>query len=154
MWTLSQDDTHIVCIQHPLEQDSSTWQEEKTKRTNNSGNKSRSCHKTRKTSERENNTEALLSTEKIEALMNDYFQLDVSLEKMYALWSEADQNFAYVSPQFPGVRMLNQDPVENVFSFICSSNNNIQRYNLYLCDIELSYLYYLLVFKGKWNWII
>ncbi|XP_037776376.1 N-glycosylase/DNA lyase-like [Penaeus monodon] len=127
VWTLSQDDTHIVCIQHPLEQDSSTRQEEKIKRTNNSGNKSRSCHKTRKTSERENNTEALLSTEKIEALMNDYFQLDVSLEKMYALWSKADQNFAYVSPQFPGVRMLNQDPVENVFSFICSSNNNIQR---------------------------
>ncbi|XP_069979165.1 N-glycosylase/DNA lyase [Penaeus vannamei] len=128
VWTLSQDDSHIFCHQHPLGQDSPTPQEEKNKRTN-SRNRSRShcAANTTKTSERGNNTETFLSTEKIEPLMNDYFQLDVSLEKMYALWSKADQNFAHVSPQFPGVRMLNQDPVENVFSFICSSNNNIQR---------------------------
>lgn len=142
VWTLSQDDSHIFCHQHPLGQDSPTPQEEKTKRTN-SRNRSRShcAANTTKTSERGNNTETFLSTEKIEPLMNDYFQLDVSLEKMYALWSKADQNFAHVSPQFPGVRMLNQDPVENVFSFICSSNNNIQRYNSYLCDRDIGIWY-------------
>ena len=56
---------------------------------------------------------------------------------MYALWSKADSNFAAVSPQFPGVRMLNQDPVENVFSFICSSNNNIQRYGNFTITVLL-----------------
>lgn len=62
-----------------------------------------------------------------EEFLRDYFQLDVSLEKLYAEWSQADPNFLKVAKDFQGVRMLRQDPVENVFSFICSSNNNIQR---------------------------
>ncbi|KAK7075346.1 8-oxoguanine glycosylase ogg1, partial [Halocaridina rubra] len=64
--------------------------------------------------------------EKKDTILKDYFQLGVPLAEMYTKWSKADRNFAAVSPHFPGVRMLNQDPVENVFSFICSSNNNIQ----------------------------
>ncbi|XP_064104884.1 N-glycosylase/DNA lyase-like isoform X2 [Macrobrachium nipponense] len=62
-----------------------------------------------------------------EKILRDYFQLNVCLEEMYRQWSKADNNFAAVCSSFPGVRMLNQDPVENVFSFICSSNNNIKR---------------------------
>ena len=54
--------------------------------------------------------------------------MNVSLKNLYQQWSQNDENFAKKCPNFPGVRMLDQDPVENVFSFICSSNNNIQRY--------------------------
>jgi N-glycosylase/DNA lyase len=46
---------------------------------------------------------------------------------MYDDWAKVDPVFDGVREQFAGVRMLRQDPVENVFSFICSSNNNIQR---------------------------
>ncbi|CAL4061034.1 unnamed protein product, partial [Meganyctiphanes norvegica] len=71
-----------------------------------------------------------LSDEKYEEILRDYFQLDICLQEKYQKWSQQDKNFASISSKFPGVRILNQDPVENVFAFICSSNNNIQRITL------------------------
>lgn len=60
-------------------------------------------------------------------MLKDYFQLDIDLESLYKQWSLADPNFKKVAKSYVGVRMLRQDPVENLFAFICSSNNNIQR---------------------------
>lgn len=65
--------------------------------------------------------------EVVEKAIHDYFQLDVCLEELYKKWSKSDDHFARIAKQFTGVRILRQDPVENLFSFICSSNNNIQR---------------------------
>lgn len=60
--------------------------------------------------------------------IRDYFQLDrVSLKDCYQRWSKIDANFAKKSVNFQGIRMLRQDPWENLISFICSSNNNISR---------------------------
>ncbi|KAG0256222.1 8-oxoguanine glycosylase ogg1 [Mortierella polycephala] len=59
--------------------------------------------------------------------LRDYFQLDVPLTELYTKWSKADANFKTKAPLFPGVRILRQDPVENLVCFICSSNNNIGR---------------------------
>ncbi|KAG0353156.1 8-oxoguanine glycosylase ogg1 [Gamsiella multidivaricata] len=59
--------------------------------------------------------------------LRDYFQLDVPLTELYNKWSKADTNFKAKAPHFPGVRILRQDPVENLICFICSSNNNISR---------------------------
>jgi len=60
-------------------------------------------------------------------ILEDYFQLNVDLEYLYKQWAEKDPIFERISIDYPGVRMLRQDPVENVFSFICSANNNISR---------------------------
>jgi len=61
-------------------------------------------------------------------LLHDYFQLDISLAKLYKQWSSKDSKFASLTEvDYRGIRMLQQDPVENTFSFICSSNNNISR---------------------------
>ena len=65
-----------------------------------------------------------------EKLLYDYFRLDVSLENMYLQWSQNDPKFQDIATKFQGVRMLKQDPTENIFSFICSSNNNIARYSI------------------------
>ncbi|CAK9822595.1 N-glycosylase/DNA lyase [Anthophora retusa] len=60
-------------------------------------------------------------------ILSEYFRLDVSLEDLCKKWSAADHYFEKSLNKTNGVRILNQDVVENVFSFICSSNNNIQR---------------------------
>jgi N-glycosylase/DNA lyase len=60
--------------------------------------------------------------------LEDYFQLKkVSLEACYKRWSKLDANFAKKAVHFQGIRILRQDPWENLISFICSSNNNINR---------------------------
>ncbi|CAL1268838.1 unnamed protein product [Larinioides sclopetarius] len=60
-------------------------------------------------------------------ILNDYFNLNFNLEDHYTLWSKADENFMSVAKIHKGIRILRQDPVENLFSFICSANNNIPR---------------------------
>ncbi|XP_068221734.1 N-glycosylase/DNA lyase-like isoform X3 [Palaemon carinicauda] len=121
VWTLSQDDTGILYQTHdapqlPLrdgEEPAPKAKRQKTKRSKVNG--------------KLDYQSGVITETECQRLLRDYFQLDLCLEEMYALWSKADANFAAVCPSFPGVRMLNQDPVENVFSFICSSNNNIKR---------------------------
>lgn len=60
-----------------------------------------------------------------------FFQLSVNLSTLYKKWIDSDPYFANLissSNQFyEGIRVLSQDPFETMFSFICSSNNNIRR---------------------------
>ena len=51
--------------------------------------------------------------------LKDYFQLDVDLVKLYEEWSEKDPVFAKLRGRFEGIRMLRQDPWENLIS--CAS---------------------------------
>jgi len=67
------------------------------------------------------------SDEGIEDKLRDYFQLKIDLPSLYTEWAKNDPVFDEISQDYPGVRMLRQDPLENVFSFICSANNNIAR---------------------------
>ncbi|EPQ58306.1 DNA glycosylase [Gloeophyllum trabeum ATCC 11539] len=61
------------------------------------------------------------------AWIRDYFQLDVDLVALYNSWADRDPVFRKFRDRFEGIRMLRQDPWENLISFICSSNNNIVR---------------------------
>lgn len=64
-----------------------------------------------------------------ETLLRDYFQLNLNLDDHYKAWSEADPYFRDAAKQFYGIRILKQEVTENIFSFICSSNNHISRFN-------------------------
>lgn len=48
--------------------------------------------------------------------LRDYFQLDVDLVKLYGEWSEKDPVFSKLRGRFEGIRMLRQDPWENLIS--------------------------------------
>lgn len=61
-------------------------------------------------------------------ILSEYFRLSISLEKHYKEWAEADIHFQKCLDENNAVRILKQDVVENLFSFICSTNNNISRY--------------------------
>ncbi|CAH0713670.1 unnamed protein product, partial [Brenthis ino] len=60
-------------------------------------------------------------------ILEKYFRLDLNLNDNYKIWSQKDELFKTACKQFYGIRMLAQEPVENLFSFICSQNNNISR---------------------------
>lgn len=63
-----------------------------------------------------------------DTLLRKYFQLDVNLEDECAKWAKAHTHFQKVAKdQATAIRQLAQDPVENLFSFICSQNNHINR---------------------------
>jgi N-glycosylase/DNA lyase len=48
--------------------------------------------------------------------LSDYFQLDVDLVKLYDEWSLTDPVFKRVKSRFSGIRVLRQDPWENLVS--------------------------------------
>ncbi|XP_038989430.1 N-glycosylase/DNA lyase OGG1 [Phoenix dactylifera] len=60
--------------------------------------------------------------------LGDYLNLGVSLADLWQGFAQADPRFAELAQRFGGgARVLRQDPVECVFQFLCSSNNNIGR---------------------------
>lgn len=72
--------------------------------------------------------------------LRSYFQLDVSMEKLCSEWSTVSHgDFAKISSIVEGMRVVRQDPTECLFSFICSSNNNIGRITLMLDRLRSSY---------------
>ncbi|KAM7253355.1 hypothetical protein ACFE04_025973 [Oxalis oulophora] len=57
----------------------------------------------------------------------DFINKDISLSDIWSGFSDSDHRFAELASCFEGVRVLRQDPVECLFQFLCSSNNNIKR---------------------------
>lgn len=79
------------------------------------------------------------SSKNARALLRDYFQLETELGPLYKAWSAKDERLRTIATCLEGVRVLRQDPVECLFSFICSSNNNIARITLMLNRLREAY---------------
>ncbi|XP_014471295.1 PREDICTED: N-glycosylase/DNA lyase [Dinoponera quadriceps] len=60
-------------------------------------------------------------------ILSEYLRLSVSLREHYKKWVLVDTYFQKCLNENNAVRILKQDVVETLFSFICSSNNNITR---------------------------
>jgi len=94
-----------------------------------------------KSSKSNNNDEDTIRT-----YLLKYFQLEVPLKPLYKMWSKHDvevndnnTRLSKIASVIPGVRICRQDPIECVFSFICSSNNNIPRITKILSSIRQMY---------------
>ncbi|KAL3797635.1 hypothetical protein HJC23_013467 [Cyclotella cryptica] len=68
-----------------------------------------------------------------------YFRLETPLAPLYEEWSNVDARLAKIAAVIPGCRVLRQDPLECMFSFICSSNNNIPRITKMLSSFRQQY---------------
>lgn len=77
--------------------------------------------------------------EHTEALLQNYFNLRLSVAQLYEQWSRDDANFKRKAPNFSGIRILNQDAWEALIAFICSSNNNISRISQMVQKLCLHY---------------
>lgn len=70
---------------------------------------------------------SLKQNEDESTLLKHYLRLEESLPNLYEQWARCDPIFEKAAKTFEGIRILRQDPIETIFSFICSSNNNIVR---------------------------
>lgn len=78
-------------------------------------------------------------TDGVEEYLRDYFQLDIPLTPLYDEWGQCDDRLRRIAEVIPGLRILRQDPVECLFSFICSSNNNVPRITQLLKSFRQTY---------------
>src|SRR5438876_5920453 len=62
-----------------------------------------------------------------EALICDYFQLDVDMGEIVRRVSEADSAAGEAAARWSGLRLLRQDPEEAILSFVCSTANSVPR---------------------------
>lgn len=82
-------------------------------------------------------------------VIKEYFSLHIKLDGLYAQWSEKDPHFKKIAtPQFSGIRILRQDPWENLCSFICSTNNNIKRISQMVENLCLHFGDYISTHEG------
>ena len=75
----------------------------------------------------------------VAAELRSYFQLDRPIVPLYQRWAAVDGRMAHVCSALPGMRVLRQEPAECLFSFICSSNNNIGRIGGMLLALRARY---------------
>jgi len=80
-----------------------------------------------------------INERKVAEIIQDYFQLHITLEPLYQEWSLRDERLKRIAEVLPGVRIIRQDPIECLFSFICSSNNNIPRITKILSSFREMY---------------
>ncbi|KAL3759144.1 hypothetical protein ACHAWU_008596 [Discostella pseudostelligera] len=78
-------------------------------------------------------------TDNVKEDLRRYFRLEIPLAPLYDEWSRQDARLSKIAKSIPGVRILRQDPIECMFSFICSSNNNIPRITKMLSSFREKY---------------
>lgn len=80
----------------------------------------------------------------------------MKVEDLYKKWSKVDAHFnklmqqehKHKQVQLTGIRILRQDPWENLLSFICSSNNNVKRISQMVNNLCINYGEFIVSYDG------
>ncbi|KAJ9675147.1 hypothetical protein PVL29_024196 [Vitis rotundifolia] len=67
------------------------------------------------------------SKENARSALLDFLNVGISLSEMWEVFKALNSRFAELTQHLGGARVLRQDPLECLFQFLCSLNNNIGR---------------------------
>ncbi|CEL93771.1 unnamed protein product [Vitrella brassicaformis CCMP3155] len=73
------------------------------------------------------------------AEVREFFRLHTEMAPLYRRWEGADARMRQIVPALRGARVIQQDATECLFTFICSSNNNISRITLMIDRLKRHY---------------
>ena len=88
------------------------------------------------------------SFDSLENELKDFFQLNIDMRPINSHFCNSDENFRELFPFYRGARLLRQAPAECLFSFICSSNNNIKRITNMVSHLGQSYGKFIAKYRG------
>lgn len=60
-------------------------------------------------------------------VLHRYFQLDIRLEYLYSQWLTAEPRMKPIVERFTGLRILHQEPLETIFTFLCACCNTMTK---------------------------
>lgn len=82
--------------------------------------------------------------------LKSYFRFNIDLKSEYSKWKSAHKHFkTNTSMEEAFITQLDQDVVENLFSFICSQNNNISRISSLVEKLCTNYGVKICEYNGK-----
>ncbi|ETV83411.1 hypothetical protein, variant 2 [Aphanomyces astaci] len=80
-----------------------------------------------------------MAADSVDSQVRNYFRMEINLTQLYDTWKLPNDKHAAAFVALPGLRTLRQDPIECLFSFICSSNNNIARIQQLVDKLRVNY---------------
>lgn len=89
------------------------------------------------------------TSEQQHATIVDFFRADVDYTDLFAEFRRNDAVFDFIFPYFRGVRTIRHDPVECLFSYICSSNNHMKRIAAMVNHLGDTYGSYIATYRGR-----
>ena len=88
--------------------------------------------------------------------INDYFQLDIDLKELYRTWSKRDPIFDGLQERFSGIRILRQDPWENLISYVVFVSYLAlydDDHNVLSIRTPDSFAHPITIFRGSQRWL-
>jgi N-glycosylase/DNA lyase len=79
-----------------------------------------------------------------------YFQLDININRLYPLWSDIEPRILPAIERFRGLRIIRQNVIETLFSFLCACCNNVPKISRSVYALARRYGSPIACIDGEW----